>query len=680
MVATDSLNVLETTPPRFTPEEVAAIAAELFGLARRGARPRQRARPDLHGRRRRPQDLEHRRGSSDPRPRGEGARAHRARRPRAADRAPARPPASTRATSSASSSACRAARARGISTTTQSATSRPRTRASRSRCAGSSTRRPGAISSGIRGRRRGSDPSSRRSPKPAGGRSSSASSTATRSASFRAGTSSRRRSCTATSRSTTCWSTRAGASPGSPTSATSASARGRGIWPSTSARSSASAARSPSAPRGSPSTATSPGSRSRTRSSTSSATSSSPGWRRWSPSAPGAWSAIPRTPSTSSPGTTSHGRCSSSSTTLGFDDVAHELGASRVAATGELLQRRSQVLGSALTGLTYREPVHVVRGEGVWLFDAQGRRLLDCYNNVPVVGHCHPRVTEAVVRQTRLLNTHSRYLYEPLVELAERLVATMPPETGLDAVMLVNSGSEANDLAWRLATTATGHRGAIVTEFAYHGVTTAIADFSPEEWPQGFKPEHVETIAPPGAGREVDVAGAAARLDAARFGPRRDVSGLRLHERRHLDSCCRGGAGDRARDARGRRPGRRRRGAGGPRAERGAPVVVRAVRHRAGRRHAREADGERLPGRRGDRAAGALRPPEGGDGGLLDVRRQPGGGAGCAGRAGRDRGRAARRARAAGGGGAHRGAARSRASAKSAAAGCWSASSSSRRS
>jgi 4-aminobutyrate aminotransferase-like enzyme/Ser/Thr protein kinase RdoA (MazF antagonist) len=199
---------------------------------------------------------------------------------------------------------------------------------------------------------------------------------------------------------------------------------------------------------------------------------------------------------------------------LGFDDVAHELGASRVATTGELLQRRTQVLGSALTGLTYRKPVHVVRGEGVWLYEADRTRLLDCYNNVPVVGHCHPRVTEAVVRQTRLLNTHSRYLYEPLVELAERLVATMPPETGLDAVMLVNSGSEANDLAWRLATTATGHRGAIVTEFAYHGVTTAIADFSPEEWPQGFKPEHVETISPFGAG----MAEAVERLDARGLG------------------------------------------------------------------------------------------------------------------------------------------------------------------
>jgi len=204
---------------------------------------------------------------------------------------------------------------------------------------------------------------------------------------------------------------------------------------------------------------------------------------------------------------------------IGLDAVARELGAPQPPVpTEELVGRRAAALGSALTGLTYRDPVHLVRGEGVWLFDADGRRLLDAYNNVPVVGHCHPRVTEAVVRQTRALNTHSRYLYEPLVELAERLVATMPPEAGLDAVMLVNSGSEANDLAWRLATAATGHSGAIVTEFAYHGVTTAIADFSPEEWPQGFQPEHVETIAPPGSAGEVDVAGAAARLEEGGFG------------------------------------------------------------------------------------------------------------------------------------------------------------------
>jgi 4-aminobutyrate aminotransferase-like enzyme len=200
---------------------------------------------------------------------------------------------------------------------------------------------------------------------------------------------------------------------------------------------------------------------------------------------------------------------------VGFDAVARELGARQPPVpTEELVGRRSAVLGSALTGLTYRNPVHLVRGEGVWLFDADGRRYLDAYNNVPVVGHCHPRVTEAVVRQTRALNTHSRYLYEPLVELAERLVATMPPETGLDAVMIVNSGSEANELAWRLATAATGHSGAIVTEFAYHGMTTAIADFSPEEWPQGYRPEHVETISPFGVG----MANAVEQVDACGHG------------------------------------------------------------------------------------------------------------------------------------------------------------------
>jgi 4-aminobutyrate aminotransferase-like enzyme/Ser/Thr protein kinase RdoA (MazF antagonist) len=185
----------------------------------------------------------------------------------------------------------------------------------------------------------------------------------------------------------------------------------------------------------------------------------------------------------------------------GFDEVAFRFGARRpFVPTGELEQRRRRALGPALTKLTYRRPVHVARGEGVWLVDASGRRLLDAYNNVPVVGHCHPRVTEAVVRQTRTLNTHARYLYEPLIELAERLVASMPAEAGLDTVMLVNSGSEANELAWRFATTFTGHRGAIVTEHAYHGFTEAIADLSPEEWAKGQRPRNVETISPPGVG------------------------------------------------------------------------------------------------------------------------------------------------------------------------------------
>jgi 4-aminobutyrate aminotransferase-like enzyme len=105
------------------------------------------------------------------------------------------------------------------------------------------------------------------------------------------------------------------------------------------------------------------------------------------------------------------------------------------------------------------------------------------------------------------VNTHSRYLYEPLIELAERLVSLMPAGSGLDTVALVNSGSEANDLAWRFATAATGRSGALCTDFAYHGVTTAIANVSPEEWPHGRPPDDVETVLPGD-----DVAAAAARL------------------------------------------------------------------------------------------------------------------------------------------------------------------------
>jgi 4-aminobutyrate aminotransferase-like enzyme/Ser/Thr protein kinase RdoA (MazF antagonist) len=197
---------------------------------------------------------------------------------------------------------------------------------------------------------------------------------------------------------------------------------------------------------------------------------------------------------------------------LGCERFSTELGAEPpIVLTAELAHRRAAAVGAVLTRLTYEQPVHPVRGEGVWLVEADGRRLLDAYNNVPVVGHCHPRVTEAVVRQTRRLNTHARYLYEPLVELAERLIASMPPDSGLDTVMLVNSGSEANDIAWRIASGVTGRRGAIVTHHAYHGVTAAIADLSPEEWPDGFAAANVARI-PVDAGGAA-VAAAAAQLD-----------------------------------------------------------------------------------------------------------------------------------------------------------------------
>jgi 4-aminobutyrate aminotransferase-like enzyme len=165
----------------------------------------------------------------------------------------------------------------------------------------------------------------------------------------------------------------------------------------------------------------------------------------------------------------------------------------RRSETSALLARRRRALPRS--PLFYDHPVHLVRGEGVWLFDPDDRRYLDCYNNVPVVGHSHPRVVQAVTQQQRMLATHSRYLHEAIVELAERLQATLPP--GLAAVMVMNSGSEANDLAWRIARAATGRAGAVVTACAYHGLTEATHALSPEEWAKGEQPAHVATIPAP---------------------------------------------------------------------------------------------------------------------------------------------------------------------------------------
>ena len=178
---------------------------------------------------------------------------------------------------------------------------------------------------------------------------------------------------------------------------------------------------------------------------------------------------------------------------VGPDAIDATFGVARAhESTHVLAARRRRLLGAALTDLFYDSPVHAVRGEGAWLVDADGRRLLDGYNNVAIVGHCHPRVTEAVVDQTRRLNTHSRYLYEPLLDLAERLINGLAGPYGLDTVMVVNSGSEANDLAWRIATTWTGGSGGIVSACAYHGMTMAVSDLSPQQWPAGHRPSHVE--------------------------------------------------------------------------------------------------------------------------------------------------------------------------------------------
>ena len=144
-----------------------------------------------------------------------------------------------------------------------------------------------------------------------------------------------------------------------------------------------------------------------------------------------------------------------------------------------LIERRRQRLGPELE-LSYDKPVHVVRGEGVWLIDDTGRSLLDAYNNVPSVGHCHPTVVQALARQAATLNTNTRYLYKSVIEYADSLTATMPGE--LSVCMFVCSGSEANDLAWRLAKAHTGNAGGIVMEDAYHGTTDAVYELSPADY------------------------------------------------------------------------------------------------------------------------------------------------------------------------------------------------------
>src|SRR5579863_182341 len=150
-----------------------------------------------------------------------------------------------------------------------------------------------------------------------------------------------------------------------------------------------------------------------------------------------------------------------------------------------LLVRRARVLAPTYR-LFYEQPLTIVRAEGVWLYDEQGHRYLDAYNNVPVVGHCHPAVAQAICSQASILNTHTRYLTEEPVGLAEELLATLPHELG--SIIFTCTGSEANDLAVQVSKVVTGGSGFIITDFAYHGSSDSLAGMSPEEG------------APPGAG------------------------------------------------------------------------------------------------------------------------------------------------------------------------------------
>jgi len=175
----------------------------------------------------------------------------------------------------------------------------------------------------------------------------------------------------------------------------------------------------------------------------------------------------------------------------------------------ELLSRRRQALAPAYE-LFYDEPIHIVRGEGVWLFDADGRRYLDCYNNVPSVGHCHPRVVEAIATQAALLNTHTRYIHEKVVELGERLGAKL--SGNLAACWFVCTGTEANDLATQIARTVTGRSGMVVSEGSYHGNSDLVLKLSTSSYPAESRPDWLAAVAAPdtyrGAHRANSEAGA----------------------------------------------------------------------------------------------------------------------------------------------------------------------------
>ncbi len=142
----------------------------------------------------------------------------------------------------------------------------------------------------------------------------------------------------------------------------------------------------------------------------------------------------------------------------------------------EILEVRRKHLGPTLS-IAYKKPIKIVRGSGQFLYDDQGQPYLDCVNNVPHVGHNHPRVVAAGQAQMAILNTNTRYLHDLLVGYAERLVATMPDP--LSVVYFTCTGSEANELALRMARTHTGRRDVVVVEGAYHGNTSAMVDMSP---------------------------------------------------------------------------------------------------------------------------------------------------------------------------------------------------------
>ena len=330
-----------------------------------------------------------------------------------------------------------------------------------------------------------------------------------------------------------------------------------------------------------------------------------------------------------------------------------------------LLARRRARLGANVRLSYGSHPLQVVRGWMQYLYDESGRRYVDAYNNVPHVGHCHPRVVEAVVEQLATLNTNTRYLQEIVLDYADALAARFSAPLGV--CFFTASGSEANELALRLARAHARQRDLIVMEGAYHGHTTTLIDISPYKHagPGGEgAPDWVHVSPMP------DVYRGRYRASDADAGLKyaREVGAVidRLRESGRglcgyiAETCPSVGgqiippyrvlAGGLPARTRGRRRLHRRRGANGLRPARHGLLGVRALRRRAGRCGAGQAHRQRLSDGRGGHDAGDCRELRHGDGVLQHVWRQHGrvcGGAGHAARhgAGRPAGPRARRGR-----------------------------------
>ena len=142
----------------------------------------------------------------------------------------------------------------------------------------------------------------------------------------------------------------------------------------------------------------------------------------------------------------------------------------------DIIKKRRRYLAPSFS-LSYQEPLHIVKGEGQYLYDVNGKKYLDAVNNISHVGHCHPKVIEAANRQNKKLNTNTRYLHESILNYAENLTSTLP--SSLEVCYFTNSGSESNDLALRIARLFSNSKESIVLSSAYHGHTASLIDVSP---------------------------------------------------------------------------------------------------------------------------------------------------------------------------------------------------------